>query len=119
MTADAQRVSPTRSERQTYRRACLRRKWTGRGRAGQDIRDVIADLNPILRGWGNYFRTGNATIKFQQIDRSVERRLHGLMRKRYGRYLRRGQWKTWTRKWFEAHGLYRLRCTIRYPGSAS
>ena len=25
---------------------------TGRGRAGRDIRDVIADLNPILRGWG-------------------------------------------------------------------
>src|SRR5204863_3086256 len=33
---------------------------TGRNRAGADIRDVIADLNPLLRGWGNYFRTGNA-----------------------------------------------------------
>jgi RNA-directed DNA polymerase len=92
---------------------------TGRGRAGQDIRDVIADLNPILRGWGNYFRTGNAADKFVQIDRYVERRLRGLMRKRYGRHLRPGQWETWTREWFEAHGLYRLRGTIRYPGLAS
>ena len=33
---------------------------TGRNRAGADIREVIADLNPLLRGWGNYFRTGNA-----------------------------------------------------------
>ena len=45
---------------------------TGRSRAGpQDIREVIADLNPILRGWGNYFRTGNAAVKFNQIDSYV------------------------------------------------
>jgi RNA-directed DNA polymerase len=92
---------------------------TGRGRAGRDIREVIAELNPILRGWGNYFRTGNAADKFVQIDRYVEARLWGLMRKRYGRNLKPGQWETWTREWFEAHGLYRLRGTVRYPGFAS
>ncbi|WP_262490808.1 group II intron reverse transcriptase/maturase [Mycobacterium simiae] len=36
------------------------RDRTGRNRVGLDIRDVIAELNPILRGWGNYFRTGFA-----------------------------------------------------------
>ena len=92
---------------------------TGRGRVGTDIREVISWLNPILRGWGNYFRTGNAAIRFNQIDRYVVRRLSGLMRKRYGRNLRPGQWQTWTREWFEAHGLYRLRGTIRYPAIAS
>jgi len=92
---------------------------TGHGRAGQDIRDVIAELNPILRGWGNYFRTGNASTKFVQIDWYVERRLRGLMRRRYGRNLRAGQPLAWKREWFEAHGLYRLRGTIRYPGLAS
>jgi RNA-directed DNA polymerase len=92
---------------------------TGRGRAGQDIREVIADLNRILRGWGNYFRTGNAAQKFNEIDRYVLRRLGDLMRKRYGRHLKPGQWETWTREWFEAHGLYRLRGTVRYPGLAS
>jgi RNA-directed DNA polymerase len=92
---------------------------TGRGRAGQDIRDVIRDLNPILRGWGNYFRNGNASIKFVQIDYYVVGRLRSLMCKRYGRNLRPGVWKAWTREWFEAHGLYRLRGTIRYPGLAS
>ena len=40
---------------------------TGRNRVGLDIREVIAELNPILRGWGNYFRTGNAAAKFRQI----------------------------------------------------
>ena len=56
-----------------------------------DIRDVIVAINPILRGWGNYFRTGNAAIKFVQIDRYVVSRLCGLMIKRYGRHLRPGQ----------------------------
>lgn len=92
---------------------------TGRGRAGMDIREVISLINPILRGWGNYFRTGNAAIRFNQIDGYVLGRLRGLMRKRYGRNLRPGHWKTWTREWFEAHGLYRLRGTIRYPATAS
>lgn len=92
---------------------------TGRGRAGMDIRDVIAAINPILRGWGNYFRTGNAATKFIQIDRYVVHRLWRLMRKRYGRNLKPGQWKLWTRDWFETHGLYRLRGTVRYPGLAS
>jgi RNA-directed DNA polymerase len=92
---------------------------TGRGRAGIDIREVISRINPILRGWGNYFRTGNAAIRFIQIDWYVVGRLRGLMRKRYGRNLRPGQTAVWTREWFEAHGLYRLRGTIRYPAVAS
>ena len=92
---------------------------TGRGRAGQDLRDVIAEVNPILRGWGNYFRTGNAAKKFNQIDYYVVGRLRDLLVKRYGRNLRPGQTTAWTREWFEAHGLYRLRGTVRYPGYAS
>jgi len=91
---------------------------TGRGRAGQDLREIIADLNPVLRGWGNYFRTGNAAKKFNQIDWYVVGRLRGLMLKRYGRNLRAGQSSLWTREFFEAHGLYRLRGTVRYPGVA-
>jgi RNA-directed DNA polymerase len=92
---------------------------TGRSRAGADIREVISWLNPILRGWGNYFRTGNAVIRFNQIDWYVVGRLRGLMRKRYGRNLRPGQTAIWTREWFEAHGLHRLRGTVRYPVLAS
>ena len=91
---------------------------TGRGRAGMDIRDVIAAINPILRGWGNYFRTGNAA-RSSSRSTTMSDRLRGLMLKRYGRNLRPGQSKVWTREWFEAHGLYRLRGTVRYPGLAS
>jgi RNA-directed DNA polymerase len=90
---------------------------TGRGRPGMDIRDVTVAINPILRGWGNYFRTGNAAIKFVRIDRYVVSRLCRLMIKRYGRPLRPGQWRIWTREWFETHGLYRLRGTNALSGT--
>lgn len=91
---------------------------TGRRSIHRDIRDVIAELNPILRGWGNYFRTGNAAKKFNRLDWYVVRRLHRLLVKRYGRNLHAGQADAWTREWFEVHGLYRLRGTVRYPGAA-
>ena len=94
------------------------RARTGRNRAGADIRDVIADLNPILRGWGNYFRTGNAAAKFRQADGYVVRRLRTLMVKKRGRNLRAGQANAWTEEWFNGHGLHRLRGTIRYPKAA-
>ncbi|BBX73524.1 hypothetical protein MSHI_14300 [Mycobacterium shinjukuense] len=94
------------------------RDRTGRNRVGLDIRDVIAELNPILRGWGNYFRTGNAAQKFGQIDRYVVRRLFRLMVKKRGRNLCAGQADQWTEAWFNGHGLHRLRGTIRYPKAA-
>jgi RNA-directed DNA polymerase len=91
---------------------------TGRNRVGADIREVIADLNPLLRGWGNYFRTGNAAIKFRQVDAYVVWRLRTLMVRKRGRNLHAGQAGTWTEEWFNGHGLYRLRGTVRYPRAA-
>jgi RNA-directed DNA polymerase len=95
------------------------RERTGRNRVGvKDIRDVIADLNPLLRGWGNYFRTGNAAAKFGHADDYVVFRLRRLMIKKRGRNLRAGQVQAWTEEWFNGHGLHRLRGTVRYPKAA-
>jgi RNA-directed DNA polymerase len=94
------------------------RARTGRNRVGLDIREVIADLNPVLRGWGNYFRTGNAADKFRQADDYVVFRLRRLMIKKRGRNLRAGQAQAWTEDWFNGHGLHRLRGTVRYPKAA-
>ncbi|HUL28471.1 MAG TPA: group II intron reverse transcriptase/maturase [Streptosporangiaceae bacterium] len=94
------------------------RDRTGRNRAGADIRDVIADINPVLRGWGNYFRTGNAAAKFRQADDYAVRRLRTLMIKKRGRNLHAGQAGQWDEDWFNGHGLHRLRGTIRYPRAA-
>ncbi|MGH8577877.1 MAG: group II intron reverse transcriptase/maturase [Gammaproteobacteria bacterium] len=95
------------------------RELTGRNRGGvKDIRVVIRDLNPVLRGWGNYFRTGNAAVKFVSIDRYVQRRLRRLLLRRVGRNVRPRHLAMWTSDWFRDQGLHRLRGTIRYPGAA-
>ena len=91
---------------------------TGRNRVGWDIREIIADLNPLLRGWGTYFRTGNAAEKFRQVDDYVVYRLYRLMVKKRGRNLHAGRDWVWTETWFNGHGLYRLRGTVRYPKTA-
>jgi len=33
----------------------------------RDVRAIIALLNPVLRGWGNYFRTGNAELGLHRL----------------------------------------------------
>lgn len=85
----------------------------------KDVRVLIEKLNPILRGWGNYFRTGNAADKFTEIDRYVSWRLKRFLIRRKGRHLRRGEARAWTEDFFvNHHGLYRLRGTVRYPEAA-
>jgi len=91
---------------------------TPRGVCHRNLRDTIAQLNPVLRGWGAYFRTGNAAIKFGQVDAYVWWRLKRLLIKRHGRQLRAGQADHWTADFFHALGLHRLRGTIRYPEAA-
>jgi RNA-directed DNA polymerase len=91
---------------------------TDRRRVGMELADVIAGLNLFLRGWGNYFRTGNAADKFVSLDRHVAWRLKRLLIKKRGRNLRAGQANRWTRTWFHDQGLHQLMGTIRYPKAA-
>lgn len=87
------------------------RRWLGL----KDVRVIIRNLNPVLRGWGNYFRTGNAAKKFNQTDTYVWNRLRSFMVKRKGRNLREGEADGWTCDFFHDHGLHRLRGTVKYP----
>jgi group II intron reverse transcriptase/maturase len=94
------------------------RVLTSRSRCHMDLRDVIAQLNPVLRGWAQYFRTGNAADKFIEVDTYVEERLRGLLHKRHGSRLPAGRARPWRRPFFETLGLCRLRGSIQYPGVA-
>ncbi|MCE4556136.1 group II intron maturase-specific domain-containing protein [Roseateles cellulosilyticus] len=85
------------------------RGLTQRGPCHKDLHDVIGALNPVLRGWGNHFRTGNAANHFIDVDDYVAKRLRSLRLKRAGRSLKAGQAKQWNRDFFESLGLYRLR----------
>lgn len=75
-----------------------------------DLREVIAELNPILRGWGNDFRTGNAAKKLNQID--IRKRWRKLRVRRKGRPRKPGEAARWTREYFWDLGLHRLRGTV-------
>ena len=90
-----------------------RRRWAGM----KDIRQVIELLDPVLRGWGNYFCTGNASGKFQQVDRYVNQRLVRLLRQVRGWRRRPFSLRDWSPARFkDDFGLHRLVGTIRYPG---
>jgi len=91
---------------------------TPRRRCHDDMRDVIRDVNAVVGGWGQYFRTGNAAAKFNAIDGYVVDRLRALRVERKGRHLEPGETKRWTREYFESLGLRRLRGTVRYPEAA-
>ncbi|HZN64775.1 MAG TPA: group II intron reverse transcriptase/maturase [Tepidisphaeraceae bacterium] len=95
-----------------------------RRRAGmKDVDEVIADLNPVLRGWGNYFKTGNASKQFNQIDYYVWRRITRMLAKQRGyRGHRLGRrWALQRSLWpiarLREHRLHKLLGTIKYPGS--
>jgi RNA-directed DNA polymerase len=94
------------------------KELTDRSRVGMELADVIGALNRFLRGWGNYFRTGNSADKFVMMDRHVAWRLKRLLIKKRGRNLRAGQPDKWTRTWFHEQGLHQLMGTIRYPKAA-
>ena len=63
----------------------------------QPVGRVIAEINPILRGWVNYFRIGNAAGASAIVRSWVEKKVRRhLMRARN----RRGfGWKRWSTAW--------------------
>ena len=95
------------------------KQLTPRARCHADIREVIATLNPVLRGWANYFRSGNAAQRFNQLDTYVWRRLLRLRIKRKGRHLKPGDVARWSRDSFFNLGLYRTRGAVEYPEQRS
>jgi group II intron reverse transcriptase/maturase len=91
---------------------------TPKRRSHEDMRIVIDQLNPVLRGWGQYFRTGNAADKFSEIDRYVVWRLKRMAIHRKGRNLKPGEARKWTASYFHALGLHKLSGTVAYPEAA-
>ncbi len=84
----------------------------------QKLEQVIEELNPVLKGWEEYFRTGNASQKFLQIDAYVRKRLVIFQNRR-----RHRNDPTWAREfdyaWYQKLNLIRLVGNIRYPGAVN
>jgi len=71
----------------------------------QPVCKLILEINPVLRGWVNYFRMGRSSRTFRYIRLYVEKKIRRHMmrarqRKGFG-------WKRWNSQWiYDVLGLY-------------
>lgn len=75
---------------------------------------IIGIIKLTLPGWVNYFRTGNAARKYDQLDSYVGGRLRRLLVKRYARNL---SLAPWTREWWETRCHAGHTGRVRQPGT--
>ena len=100
------------SRAMTSIRAKVRARTTP-SHASLSLEAVVERLNPVLRGWGAYFRFGNSSRKFAAVDCYVNQRLAQLASTKHG--LRGWNWRTrFTHGWANNLGIYRLSGTVRY-----
>ena len=113
-TRDAQRNQnsepklrpPAVSKSLTRSTALLRElKEVFRRHRSHPIERVISLINPMLRGWVNYFAVGNSSECFTYIRDRVEKKVrrhlaHARKRKGFG-------WERWSRPWlYDTLGLF-------------
>jgi len=82
-----------------------------RGRSGS-LRQIVAELNPILRGWYGYFKYSLPSA-MQRVDEWVRERMRHIIRRRHKRQgMVRGRERTeYPNPWFAAQGLFSLKNT--------
>jgi RNA-directed DNA polymerase len=83
-----------------------------RHRLPRPARAIVAELNRALRGWGAYFRVGNASRQFAQLDSYVRERLGLFLSKKAGRSGRR--WESHPLAFFRTLGIYQLQGTVAW-----
>lgn len=85
------------------------RAKTGRSR-GVSLGQIVAELNPMLRGWFGYFQHA-VPSEFRALDGFIRRRLRAILRKQdkrpgFGR--NPNDHHRWPNAFFAAHGLFTL-----------
>jgi RNA-directed DNA polymerase len=87
---------------------------------GQSLKYVIADINPILRGWFGYFKHAHPFI-FSTLDGLIRRRLRALLRKqekRPGMGLCLADHRRWPNAFFANAGLFALHTAWQTAGQS-
>ena len=87
----------------------------GRQRLGEPIQVIVTEINRVVRGWGAYFRVGNSSRQFRQVDQYVHERLGLFASAKAGRSGR--GWER-HRANLAGFGVYRLSGTVvRYKAT--
>jgi group II intron reverse transcriptase/maturase len=92
-----------------------------RSRLKQSLKEVIDELNPVLRGWGNYFAVGNSSKQLRAVENYVKERLYLFLSKKHQKS-GRGWGMRWKHINFRQEGLYHISGTVRwhvYPVNAA
>ena len=77
---------------------------------GESLANIIADLNPMLRGWFNYFKQAHPLVH-EMTDGFIRRRLRALLRKqekRPGRGRCLDDHLRWSNAFFATQGLFTM-----------
>jgi len=84
-----------------------------RQRLCRTLKEVIEELNPVLKGWGNYFAVGNSSGVFAAVDNFVRAKLCLFLSKKHGK-----SGRGWVQRWkdidFGGLGLHKLSGTVRW-----
>lgn len=103
----ATKTWPSRRAKRAVR-AKIKAVTAPRGKLGLPVEEIVKELNPILRGWGAYFRRYGNGDQMAQIDRYVQLRIALFVTKKRRR---RGisPWQVCRdRAWWSRVGLYQL-----------
>ncbi len=86
-------IKPSKESVQALKRR-LKKEWLKH--TGQSSRAVVKTLNPIIRGWANYFQTGISTETFSTLDRWMWSRMYRWTKRTHPRK----SWKWITKTYF-------------------
>jgi RNA-directed DNA polymerase len=111
------RWMPLHTPRGKKRTALLRKlKLVFRRYRSQPLRELIEQINPILRGWVNYFAVGHSSRCFSYIRDWVEKKIRSHLAKACQR--QGFGWKRWSKEWlYDTLGLFNEYRVVRQPPS--
>jgi retron-type reverse transcriptase len=66
------------------------------------LSNIYLDFLDGVWSWGQYFRTGNASVKFSEVDKYVVWRMKGMRIRRKGRHLKPGEARRRKESYFSA-----------------
>jgi RNA-directed DNA polymerase len=87
-----------------------------RHRLPEAVKAIVDEVNRVVRGWGAYFRVGNSSEKFGQVDSYVRERLGLFLSKKAGRSGRR--WAQYGVEYYQKLGVYQLMGTVSWHKAA-